>query len=61
MPLYDLRIVQVQEHFTLMTLDSTGHLKTLCLSILSLSGGMESEWKHSGSPLGLEKNATVLV
>ena len=31
------------------------HLKTLCMSILSLSGGVESEWKRYGSPVSVEK------
>ena len=30
------KIVQLHEHFTLMIQDSLGHLKTLCMSILSL-------------------------
>ena len=29
-----------------MTQYSIGHLKTFCMSILSLSGGIESEWKR---------------
>ena len=29
-----------------MTHDSSGHLKALCMSILLVSGGIESEWKH---------------
>ena len=31
--------------------DSTGHLKTLCMSILLLSYGVESEWKCCSSQL----------
>ena len=40
-----------------MTQDSIGHLKTLCMHILWLSGGVESEWKHCSSLLSIEKNA----
>ena len=42
MPLHELKKVQLQEH--LMTRDSIFHLKTLCTSVLSLSGGVKSEW-----------------
>ena len=38
-----------------MTHDSIGHLKTLCMSVLSQSDGVESEWKRYSSPLGVEK------
>ena len=55
MPLPELKKVQVQEHFTLITEDSIGRLKKLCMSVLSLSGGVESEWKHCSSPLSIEK------
>ena len=37
-PLHKLKKVQLQECFMLMTGDSIGHLKTLCMSTLSLSG-----------------------
>ena len=37
--------VQLQERYTLMTQDSIGHLKTLCMSVLSLVVVFESEWK----------------
>ena len=39
--------VQLQERFTLVTQDSTGHLKTPCMSILLLAVAFESEWKSS--------------
>ena len=51
MPLNEL----LQEHIMLMTHDSIGHLKMLCMSILSLSGGIEFEWKHCSSLLSVEK------
>ena len=38
MPLQELK-----EHFTLMTQDSFGYLKTLCMSVLLLSDGSKSE------------------
>ena len=38
-----------------MTQSSIGRLKTLCMSILSLSGGVESEWKCCSSLLSIEK------
>ena len=38
MPLHELKKVQLQECFTLMTQDFIGRLKTLCMNILSLSG-----------------------
>ena len=40
MPLHELKKFQPQERFTLMTHDSIGHLKTLCMSILLLIGGI---------------------
>ena len=43
MTLHDLKKVQSQEHVTFMTQDSVGHLKTLWMSILLLSGSVESE------------------
>ena len=36
---HELKEVQLQERFMLMT---HGHLKTLCMSVLSLSGGLSS-------------------
>ena len=57
MPLQELKQVLVQERFTLMTQDSIGHLKTLSMSILLLSGDTESKWKHCSSLLSVEKNA----
>ena len=42
----------------LMTQDSIGHLKTLYMGVLSLSGGVESEWKCYSSPLSVEKCLT---
>ena len=53
--------VQLQEHFMLMTQDSAGHLKTLCISILLLSDGVESEWKHCSSTSCVEKTISVWV
>ena len=32
----------------------------LCMSILQLSGGIESEWKHCSSLLSIEKNTEHL-
>ena len=56
MPLHELKKVQLQEHFTLMTHDSVDHLKILCVSVLSLSGGIESEWKATAHrALSIEK------
>ena len=40
MPLHELKQVQLQERFRLMTHDSIGHLKMLCMSVLSLSGSV---------------------
>ena len=42
MLLYELKKVHLQERFKFMT-HSIGRLRTLCISVLSLSGGMESE------------------
>ena len=36
---------KVQERYTLVTQDSIGHLKTLCMSVLLLVVALESEWK----------------
>ena len=61
---YELKNFRLQEPFTLMTHDSIGHLKTPCMSILSLSGGVESEWKLYSLSLSIEKkkkNLGVLV
>ena len=59
MPLHDLKkkssIARAQ--FILMTHDSTGHLKTLWMTILSLIGGIiESEWKRHSSKKQTNKN-----
>ena len=43
MLLHELKKVQLQERFTLVTRDSIGHLKMLCISILSLAMAFESE------------------
>ena len=61
MPLSELKKVQLKELFMLMIQDSIGCLKTLCMSVLSLSGGMESEWKCCSSPLSLEKTFSIQV
>ena len=41
--LYELKKVQLQERYTRLTQDSIGHLKTLCMSVLSLVVALESE------------------
>ena len=56
MPLHEMKQVQFQEHFMLMTHDSIAHL-----SILLLSGGVESEWKRCSSLLSIEKTLGVQV
>ena len=40
---------QLQEQYTLVTQDSICHLKTLCMSVLSLVLALESEWKCNSS------------
>ena len=61
MLLHELKKAQPQECFTLnlmtqiVTHDSIGHLETLCMSILSLNGGVESEWKRYSSSHRVEK------
>ena len=47
--LHELKKVLLQEHFLLVTQDSIGHLKTLCMSLLSLAVAFECEWKHYSS------------
>ena len=47
--LHEMKKVQLPEHFTLVTQDSIGHLKTLCMSILSPAVAFESEWKRYSS------------
>ena len=54
MPIHELKKVHLQEHFTLMTQDTFGHLKTFLMKVLSLSGGVESDQKCCSSPLSLE-------
>ena len=41
--LHEMKKVQLQERYTLVTQDSIGHLKTLCMSVLSLVVALESE------------------
>ena len=67
MPLHELKKksarvekIEFQESFTLLAHDSTGHLQRLRMSILQLSSGIESKWKHCSSPLNIEKNTGVL-
>ena len=52
---------ELKKSFMLMTQDSVGRLKTLCVSVLSLSGGMESEWKRWSSSLSTEKTLSVRI
>ena len=47
--LHELKKVQLQERYTLVTQDSIGHLKTLCMSVLSLAVAFESKWKRYSS------------
>ena len=47
--LHELKKVQLQGRYTLLTQDSIGHLKTLCMSVLSLVVAMESEWQRDSS------------
>ena len=47
--LRELKKVKLQEQYTLVTHDSIGHLKTLCMSVLSLVVALESEWKRYNS------------
>ena len=41
--LHELKKVKLQERFTLVPQDPIGHLKTLCMSVLSLAVAFESE------------------
>ena len=41
--LHELKKVQLQERFMLVTQDSIGHLKTLCMGGLTLAVAFESE------------------
>ena len=41
--LHELKKVQLQERYMLVTQDSIGHLKMLCMSVLSLAVALESE------------------
>ena len=52
--LHELKNVELQECFTLMTI-SIGHLKTLCMSVYHQAVAFESEWKHYNSSLSNEK------
>ena len=59
MPLHELKQVQLKEHFMGMTNDSFGHLKMLCMIILLLSGGVESEWEYCSSLLSIGKILSI--
>ena len=61
MPFRELKKVQLQERFMLMTHDVIGHLKMLCISVLLLSSCVESEWKRRSSPPCIEKMLRVGV
>ena len=58
---HELNKVQLQERYTLVTQDSIGHLKTLCISVLSLVVALESEWKRYSSWQSDKKKASVQV
>ena len=58
---HELKKVQLQERYTLVTQDSIGHLKTLCMTVLSLVVALESEWKRYSSSQSDKKNARVRV
>ena len=47
--------VKLEEHFTLMTQDSIGHLKTPYMNILLLSYYMLYEWKMLQVIASIEK------
>ena len=47
--LHELKKVQLQERYMLVTQDSIGHLKMLCMSVLSLVVALESERKRYSS------------
>ena len=51
--------VQLQKLLRLMTHDSIGHLKTLCMNVLSQSIGVMSELKCCRSPLSIEKTLSI--
>ena len=53
--LHELIKVQLQERYTLVTQDTIGHLKTLCMSVLSLVVALESEWKRYSSSQSIKK------
>ena len=44
-----------------MTQDSIGHLKMLCMSVLSLAEAFESEWKRYSSLQSNKKKTSVRV
>ena len=46
---------------TLMTQDYIGRVQMLCMSVLLMSGGTESERKRCNSPLSVEKMLNVHV
>ena len=58
---HELKKVQLQERYTLVTQDSIGHLKTLCMSVLSLVVALESEWKRYSSSQSDKKYTSVRV
>ena len=61
--LHELKKVHLQERYTpVLTQDSIGHLKTLCMSVLSLTVAFESEWKcYSSSQSDKKKKASIWV
>ena len=59
-PWNPLMQLSVKERFMLMTHDSIGDRKTVYMSTLLLSSGVETEWKHYSSTFNVE-NTSVLV
>ena len=57
---HKLKKVQLQKRFTLLTQDSIGHLKTLCMSVLSLAVAFESNENATAHRRAI-KNASVRV
>ena len=58
--IHEFEKVQLQERYTLVTQDSIVHLKTLCMSVLSLVVALESEWNATAHRKAIKKTLSSM-